>query len=182
MKKQIQTPLTAEIIDALTAGDQVEISGTLFTARDAAHKRMVESLESGEGLPVGLDGQIIYYVGPAPARPGTVMGSAGPTTSGRMDRYTPALLEAGLKGMIGKGYRNEVVREAIARHGAVYFAAVGGSGAYLARCITAADVVAYDDLGPEAIYRLEVVNFAVIVVNDRHGNDLYQQAPAKYRE
>lgn len=180
--RRVSPPLTASVIEELHAGDQVLISGTLYTARDAAHKRLVESIRAEERLPVDLDGQVIYYVGPAPARPGMVMGSAGPTTSGRMDRYTPDLLAAGLKGMIGKGYRNDQVRSAIRRYGAVYFAAVGGSGAYLARRIRSAEVVAYDDLGPEAIYRLEVQDFPAIVVNDCHGADLYQQSPERYRE
>jgi fumarate hydratase subunit beta len=180
--KQVTTPMTPDLIAGLRAGDQVEITGTLYTARDAAHKRLAEALQAGDRLPIELDRQIIYYVGPAPARPGMVMGSAGPTTSGRMDRYTSALLEAGLKGMIGKGYRNQEVRDAITRHGAVYFAAVGGSGALLARRIHAAEVVAYEDLGPEAIYRLRVERFPAIVVNDCNGNDLYQIAPEQYRE
>lgn len=179
---RISAPLSAGVIEGLRAGDQVLISGTLYTARDAAHKRLVESIRANERLPIDLSGQVIYYVGPAPARPGMVMGSAGPTTSGRMDRYTPDLLAAGLKGMIGKGYRNDEVRSAIRRFGAVYFAAVGGSGAYLARRIRAAEVVAYGDLGPEAIYRLEVEDFPAIVVNDCHGADLYQQSPERYRE
>lgn len=180
--KRITTPLDDETIASLRAGDQVSISGTLLTARDAAHKRLVAALDAGEPLPVDLRGQIIYYVGPAPARPGAVIGSAGPTTSGRMDPYTPRLLAAGVRGMIGKGYRGAEVREAIVRHRAVYFGAVGGSGALLARRITAADVVAYEDLGPEAIYRLTVVDFPAIVVNDCHGGDLYQDAMARYAE
>lgn len=179
---QVTTPLTDEQIERLAAGDQVAVSGTILAARDAAHKRMIEALDRGEPLPVDLQGQIIYYVGPAPARPGAPIGSAGPTTSGRMDRYTPRLLERGLKGMIGKGYRSPEVVEAIQRHRAVYFAAVGGSGALLARHITSAEIVAYEDLGPEAIHRLKVVDFPAIVVNDCHGNDLYQSAPRQYRE
>jgi fumarate hydratase subunit beta len=178
--KRLTTPLDREAVRALRAGDQVLISGPVYGARDAAHKRLVDALAAGEPLPVDLTGQVIYYVGPAPARPGSPIGSAGPTTSGRMDRYTPALLTAGLRGMIGKGYRNAEVREAIARHGAVYLAAVGGSGAYLARRIRAAEVVAYEDLGPEAIYRLELRDFPAIVVNDAHGNDLYEDAPRQY--
>jgi fumarate hydratase subunit beta len=177
---QLSTPLTAEAAARLRAGDQVLLSGPVLGARDAAHKRLVETLASGGALPVDLQGQVIYYVGPAPARPGSPIGSAGPTTSGRMDRYTPALLDAGLRGMIGKGYRSPEVRAAIARCGAVYFAAVGGSGAYLARRIVAAEVVAYEDLGPEAIYRLELRDFPVIVVNDAAGNDLYEEAPRRY--
>jgi fumarate hydratase subunit beta len=169
------------VIKSLTAGDQIRLSGVIYSARDAAHKRMIDALDAGDELPIDLTGQTIFYVGPTPAKPGMPIGSAGPTTSGRMDRYTPRLLEAGLRGMIGKGYRSQDVRAAITKHGAVYFAAVGGSGAYLARRITSAEVVAYTDLGPEAIYRLTVRDFPVIVVNDAHGNDLYEQAPAAYQ-
>jgi fumarate hydratase subunit beta len=178
----LTAPLDQPSIDALHAGDHVLLSGTLLTARDAAHKRLIETLERGEPLPVDLTGQIVYYVGPAPAKPGQPIGSAGPTTSGRLDPYTPALLAAGMRGMIGKGYRSSEVREAIAEHGAVYFAALGGTGALLARHITSADVIAYDDLGPEAIYRLTVVDFPVIVVNDRYGHDAYQDALRDYAE
>jgi fumarate hydratase subunit beta len=180
--RRIRAPLDQETIDTLRAGDQVLISGTLLTARDAAHQRLVAALERGEPLPIDLRGQVIYYVGPAPPRPGMVIGSAGPTTSGRMDPYTPALLAAGLRGMIGKGYRSPAVRQAIVEHGAVYFGAIGGSGALLARRITAAEVVAYEDLGPEAIYRLTVVDFPAIVINDRYGDDLYESAPLAYAE
>jgi fumarate hydratase subunit beta len=178
----LTAPLDQPSIDALHAGDHVLLSGTLLTARDAAHKRLIETLERGEPLPVDLTGQIVYYVGPAPAKPGQPIGSAGPTTSGRLDPYTPALLAAGMRGMIGKGYRSSEVREAIAEYGAVYFAALGGTGALLARHITSADVIAYDDLGPEAIYRLTVVDFPVIVVNDRYGHDAYQDALRDYAE
>ncbi|MDI3340849.1 MAG: Fe-S-containing hydro-lyase [Sphaerobacter sp.] len=178
----ITAPLDAATAARLRAGDAVLISGTLLTARDAAHQRLAAALASGEPLPVDLRDQVIYYVGPAPARPGAVIGSAGPTTSGRMDPYTPALLAAGLRGMIGKGHRSPEVRAAIVQHGAVYFAAVGGAGALLARRITAAEVVAYPDLGPEAIYRLTVVDFPAIVVNDCHGGDLYADAPSRYGE
>lgn len=180
--RSLRVPLDEAVIQELRAGDQVLLSGTLLTARDAAHKRLTEALAAGEPLPVDLRGQVIYYVGPAPAKPGAVIGSAGPTTSGRMDPYTPTLLAAGVRGMIGKGYRGDEVREAIARHGAVYFAAVGGSGALLARRITAAEVVAYDDLGPEAIYRLTVSDFPVVVVNDAQGGDLYRDAARRYAE
>lgn len=180
--KRITAPLDEETARSLRAGDRVLISGTLLAARDAAHKRLVEALAAGQPLPVDLRDQVIYYVGPAPARPGAIIGSAGPTTSGRMDPYTPPLLEAGVRGMIGKGFRSDMVRQAIARHGAVYLAAVGGSGALLARRITAAEVVAYDDLGPEAIYRLTVVDFPTIVINDSLGNDLYRDAAARYAE
>ncbi|MBX5446323.1 Fe-S-containing hydro-lyase [Sphaerobacter sp.] len=180
--KRITAPLDADTATRLRAGDAVLINGTLLTARDAAHKRLTEALASGEALPVDLRDQIVYYVGPTPARPGAIIGSAGPTTSGRMDPYTPALLAAGLRGMIGKGHRSPVVRDAIVRHGAVYFAAVGGAGALLARRITAAEVVAYPDLGPEAIHRLTVVDFPAIVVNDAHGGDLYADAAGRYGE
>lgn len=180
--RRIRAPLDQETIDALRAGDQVLITGTLLTARDAAHQRLVAALERGEPLPIDLHGQVVYYVGPAPPRPGMVISSAGPTTSGRMDPYTPPLLAAGLRGMIGKGYRSPAVRQAIVEHSAVYFGAVGGSGALLARRITAAEVVAYEDLGPEAIYRLTVVDFPAIVINDRYGGDLYESAPLAYAE
>lgn len=178
----LRVPLSAADAAALRSGDQVRLSGTLLTARDAAHKRLTETLAAGEPLPVDLQDQVIYYVGPAPARPGAAIGSAGPTTSGRMDPYTPALLAAGVRGMIGKGYRSAEVRQAIVDHGAVYFAAVGGSGALLARSIRAAEVIAYDDLGPEAIYRLTVVDFPAIVVNDCHGGDLYGEAAERYAQ
>jgi len=180
--RHIRVPLDRQTIDALRAGDQVLISGTLLTARDAAHQRLVDALERGEPLPIDLRGQVIYYVGPAPPRPGMVIGSAGPTTSGRMDPYTPALLAAGLRGMIGKGYRSLAVRQAIVEHGAVYFGAVGGSGALLARRITAAEILAYEDLGPEAIYQLTVVDFPAVVINDRYGGNLYETAPLDYAE
>ena len=180
--KRISAPLTAETVDGLRAGDRVLISGTLLGARDAAHQRLVDALTHGEPQPVELLGQVLYYVGPAPAKPGAPIGSAGPTTSGRMDSYTPAMLAAGVRGMIGKGYRSEAVRQAIAEYGAVYFAALGGTGALLARCITAAEVVAYPELGPEALYRLTVSDFPAIVVNDRYGADLYQQALQRYAE
>jgi fumarate hydratase subunit beta len=178
----VTVPLDQTAIDALHAGDHVRLSGTLLTARDAAHKRLIETLERGEPLPVELTGQVVYYVGPAPAKPGQPIGSAGPTTSGRLDPYTPALLAAGMRGMVGKGYRSLDVREAIAHHGAVYFAALGGTGALLARHITSAEVIAYDDLGTEAIYRLTVIDFPAIVVNDRYGGDAYQAALQEYGE
>jgi fumarate hydratase subunit beta len=180
--RSITTPLTDADVRTIHSGDQCLINGTLYTARDAAHKRLVDLLEKGEPLPIDLSGQVLYYVGPAPPRPGMPIGSAGPTTSGRMDRYTPALLNAGLNGMIGKGYRNQTVRDAIRQHGAVYFAAIGGSGALLARRIVSAKLIAFEDLGPEAIYELTVQDFPVFVINDAHGNDLYETAPAEYRE
>jgi fumarate hydratase subunit beta len=180
--RRITAPLDQATVDDLRAGDRVLISGTLLTARDAAHKRLAEALAAGEPLPVDLRGQVVYYVGPAPARPGAVIGSAGPTTSGRVDPYTPALLAAGMRGMIGKGYRSREVRDAICAHGAVYFGALGGTGALLARRITGAEVVAYEDLGPEAIYRLRVVDFPAIVIDDRYGGDVYEAAVAQYAE
>ncbi len=179
---RVQTPLSDEQTLTLKAGDQCLITGIVYAARDAAHRRLTELLDDGKPLPVDLTGQIIYYVGPAPPKPGMPIGSAGPTTSGRMDRYTPQLLEAGLKGMIGKGYRNREVRDAIAHNRAVYFAAIGGSGALLARRITKSTIVAFEDLGPEAIYELHVEDFPCFVINDAHGNDLYETAPEQYRE
>jgi fumarate hydratase subunit beta len=179
--KQIQLPLTGEQLYELRAGDRVELSGTLYTARDAAHKRMHESLENGEPLPIDIEGKVIYYVGPTPPKPGQVIGSAGPTTSSRMDAYTPGLLEKGLKGMIGKGKRSNKVKEALVTHQAVYFAAVGGAAALIAKTIRSAEVIAYEDLGTEAIYRLEVEKFPVIVINDIHGNDLYEQGQKDFQ-
>ena len=176
----ITTPLEPEVIEKLKAGDQVSITGVLYTARDAAHKRLIEALDRGEEPPLDLRGQTLYYMGPSPAKPGQVIGAAGPTTSGRMDSYSPRLIAAGLKGMIGKGSRSQEVKEAIKKHKAVYFAAIGGAGALITRAIKKAEVVAYEDLGAEAIMRLEVENFPAIVVNDAHGGDLYQEGKAKY--
>ncbi len=176
----ITTPLDPQVIEKLKAGDQVSITGVIYTARDAAHKRLIEALDKGEALPLDLDGQTVYYMGPSPAKPGQVIGAAGPTTSGRMDSYSPRLMAAGLKGMIGKGSRSQEVKEALKKHKAVYFAAIGGAGALIARAIKKAEVVAYEDLGAEAIMRLEVENFPAIVVNDAHGGDLYQEGKAKY--
>ena len=177
---RLKTPLTNADVEKLKAGDKVFINGVIYTGRDAAHKRLVDLLQEGKPLPVDLKGQVIYYVGPAPAKPGQPIGPAGPTTSGRMDAYSPKLMEIGLKGMIGKGMRKKEVVEAMKKYKAVYFAATGGAGALLAKAIKKADVVAYEDLGPEAITRLEVVDFPVIVVNDTQGNDLYQQGMAQY--
>jgi fumarate hydratase subunit beta len=174
MDKHITAPLTEETIADLHAGDMVYITGTIYTARDAAHKRMAETLDRGEELPLSLQGNIIYYMGPSPAREGRVIGSAGPTTAGRMDSYTPRILDLGLKGMIGKGRRSEEVKRAIVRNGAVYFAAIGGAGALLSRSITAAEVIAYEDLGTEAVRKLTVENFPAIVVIDSAGHDMYQ--------
>ncbi len=175
MNRQIQSPLASEEAASLKAGDYVYITGTIYTARDAAHKRMQEALEKGEKLPVPLKNQIIYYMGPSPARDGRPIGSAGPTTAGRMDRYTPSLLDLGLKGMIGKGKRTREVTDAIIRNKAVYFAAVGGAGALLSKCILHSEIVAYEDLGTEAIRKLQVKDFPVIVVIDSTGRDLYEE-------
>jgi len=168
-------------VKGLRAGDQVMITGVIYTARDAAHERMLETLEKGGKLPFEIRGQILYYVGPSPAKPGQVIGSAGPTTSGRMDVYSPRLIEEGLKGMIGKGSRSMAVKEAIRKHKAVYLAAIGGAGALIARSIKKAEVIAYEDLGAEAIQRLEVENFPATVINDIYGGDLYQEGRARYQ-
>ena len=175
MEKHIVAPLTDEEIRDLTVGDMVFLTGTIYTARDAAHKRMAQTLKEGGKLPFDLTGNVIYYMGPSPAREGKVIGAAGPTTAGRMDSYTPQLLDLGLKGMIAKGRRSKEVHEAIVRNGAVYFAAIGGAGALLSRCITSAEVIAYDDLGTEAIRRLTVKDFPAIVVIDSTGKDLYDE-------
>lgn len=173
MEKRIHTPLTKEIARTLCAGDYVYLTGTIYSARDAAHKRLIESLAAGEALPLPLENEIIYYLGPTPPRPGQVIGSAGPTTASRMDKYAPALLELGQTGMIGKGRRSEEVIAAMKKNSAVYFAAVGGAGALLSKCIKKAEIIAYEDLGAEAIYKLSVENFPIIVVIDCNGNNLY---------
>ena len=180
MNKTIQVPLSEEDINTLKAGDYVYLSGIIYTARDAAHKRMYESMHKGESLPIELNGNVLYYLGPSPAREGQVIGSAGPTTSTRMDKYTPEMLDKGLKGMVGKGKRSPEVIEAMKRNGAVYFAAVGGAGALLSKCIKKAEVIAYDDLGTEAIRKLEIENLPVIVVIDKDGNNLSATAPDKW--
>lgn len=180
MERHIKAPVDKETAKELRAGDYVYLTGTIYTARDAAHKRMYEALEKGEELPLEMKDNVIYYMGPSPAREGRPIGSAGPTTASRMDKYAPALLDLGLTGMIGKGKRSEAVKEAIARNGAVYFAAVGGAGALLAGSIKASEVIAYDDLGTEAIRKLEVENFPVIVVTDSAGQDLYETAIREY--
>lgn len=180
MERYITTPLTKEKTKDLKAGDYVYITGTIYTARDAAHKKMDESLEKNETLPIDMEGNIIYYMGPSPAREGRPIGSAGPTTASRMDKYAPKLLDLGLKGMIGKGKRTQEVKEAIIRNQAVYFAAVGGAGALLSKCIKKSEVVAYDELGTEAIRKLEVENFPVIVVIDKDGNNLYETSTLEY--
>ena len=178
----IQTPLTKEEAQKLKAGDTVLLTGVIYTARDAAHKRMCEALERGEELPFPLQDAVIYYVGPTPAPPGRVIGSAGPTTSGRMDAYAPRLMEEGLRGMIGKGERTDAVIESMKKNGAVYFAATGGAAALLASRIKAAKVIAWEDLGTEAVRRLEVEDFPLTVVIDAEGRDLYKDAPAAYRQ
>jgi fumarate hydratase subunit beta len=177
----IALPLTDETVEKLRAGDDVRLTGVIYTARDAAHRRLIEALEKGHPLPFDVRGQVIYYVGPTPPKPGQVIGSAGPTTSMRLDRYTPALLAAGLKGIIGKGGRGAAVRQALQEHKAVYFIAVGGAGALLSRHIKKAEVVAYEDLGTEAIRRLEVEDFPAIVCDDIYGNDLLEQGKAQWR-
>ncbi len=177
----ITLPLTEETIEELRIGDHVEFSGVIYTARDAAHKRLVAMADAGEALPLDLRGQVLYYVGPTPARPGEVIGAAGPTTAMRLDPYTPRMLDLGVKGMIGKGGRSATVREAIRASHAVYCIAVGGTGALLSRHITSVEVVAFEDLGTEAIRRLEVDRFPAIVVNDAHGGDLLEAGKAEYR-
>jgi len=180
MERHIQVPITARDAASLRSGDYVFLTGIIYTARDAAHKRMYEAMEANEKLPFDMEENVIYYMGPSPARDNRPVGSAGPTTSSRMDKYTPALLDRGLKGMIGKGKRTEEVKEAIVRNGAVYFAAVGGAGALLSRSIISSEVIAYDDLGTEAIRKLEVKDFPVIVVIDSQGSDLYETAIWQY--
>ena len=178
---RIKTPLTDEDVLKLKIGDSVFITGKIYTARDAAHKRLFDLAQKGEALPVDLKGQIIYYVGPAPAKPGYVIGPAGPTTSGRCDPYTPTLLSLGLKGMIGKGVRSKEVRDAMKKHKAVYFAATGGAAALIAKNIKEVKIIAYEDLGTEAIRELVVEDFPVIVANDAHGRDLYEEGQKTYR-
>ncbi|MEE1114319.1 MAG: Fe-S-containing hydro-lyase [Eubacterium sp.] len=180
MSRQIQVPLSAEDARSLKAGEAVTLTGVIYTARDAAHKRMQETLDKGEKLPIDIEGNIIYYMGPSPAREGRPIGSAGPTTSGRMDKYTPELLDLGLRGMIGKGRRTPEVQEAIVRNGAVYFAAIGGAGALLSKRILSSEVVAYEDLGTEAIRRLKVQDFPVIVAIDTEGHNIYETAAKEY--
>lgn len=182
MSRKITTPLTDDIVEQLHAGDKVTITGTIYVGRDAAHKRLVAALDAGEALPFDPHGQIIYYMGPAPAKPGQPIGSAGPTTSYRMDPYAPRLMEAGLKGMIGKGNRSLPVRQAMQKYKAVYFGAIGGAGALIARSVKAAAVIAYEDLGAEALRRLEVEDFPVIVINDIYGGDAYEEGKARYRQ
>lgn len=180
MVKKITLPLTSKTLESLKAGDNVLLSGVLYVARDAAHRRMIETLDRGEPLPFDIKDQTLYYMGPSPAPPGRVIGSAGPTTSTRMDAYTPRLLAAGLKGMIGKGVRSPEVKEALKKHKAVYLAAVGGAGALISKTIIKSEVVAYPDLGPEAVLNLEVKDFPAVVINDIYGGDLYVEGKKKY--
>ena len=182
MNKYINVPISKEDIEGLKSGDYVYLTGTIYTARDAAHKRMQETLEKGEELPIQLENNIIYYMGPSPAREGRPIGSAGPTTASRMDKYAPELLNLGLKGMIGKGKRSQAVKDSIIKNHAVYFAAVGGAGALLSKSIIKSEIVAYEDLGTEAIRKLEVEKFPVIVVMDSEGNDLYETAVLEYKK
>lgn len=182
MDQYINAPLSKEDVAKMKAGDYVYITGTIYTARDAAHKRMYEALQNDQPLPIEMEGNVIYYMGPSPAREGRPIGSAGPTTASRMDKYAPSLLDLGLRGMIGKGKRSKAVKDAIVKNGAVYFAAVGGAGALLSKSILKSEVIAYDDLGTEAIRRLEVKDFPVIVVIDKDGNDLYETAVKAYRK
>ncbi|KGM97608.1 Fe-S-containing hydro-lyase [Clostridium botulinum] len=177
---RVDLPLTEENIKKLKIGDKVELYGVIYTARDVAHSRLVELIKKHENLPIELKGQVIFYVGPAPAKPGKVIGSAGPTTSYRMDGFTPILLDNGLKGMIGKGPRSKEVKKSIVKNKAIYFSAVGGAGALIAKSIKKSTLIAYPDLGPEAIRRLEVEGFPAIVVNDMYGNDLYEEGRKKY--
>jgi fumarate hydratase subunit beta len=179
--KRITLPLTDEILEDLKAGDNLLLTGVIYVARDAAHKRMVEALDQGKPLPFDIKGATLYYMGPSPARPGRVIGSAGPTTSGRMDAYAPRLIAEGLKGMIGKGLRSKAVKDAIVKHKAVYLGGIGGAGAIMSKSIKKAEVVAYEELGAEALRRLEVEDFSVTVINDIYGGDLYEEGKARYR-
>lgn len=182
MEYRIKEPFTTEKFAELKAGDTALLTGIIYTARDAAHKRIIEMLDKGETLPFELKDSVIYYVGPTPAKPGLPIGSAGPTTSYRMDAYAPHLLDLGETGMIGKGQRSQEVRDAVVRNGAVYFAAIGGAGALMAQCVKNSEVIAFDDLGAEAVRRLEVEDFPVTVVLDSHGGDLYQEGRKAYLE
>jgi fumarate hydratase subunit beta len=182
MVKKISLPLTDEVLEGLSSGDEVRLSGVMYTARDVAHKRMFEALEQGNPLPFDIKGQTIYYMGPSPARPGQPIGAAGPTTSGRMDIYSPRLIAEGLKGMIGKGMRSPEVQDTIKKYKAVYFGAIGGTGALIARSIRESEVIAYEELGTESVRRLVVKDFPATVINDIYGADLYRDGKAKYRK
>jgi fumarate hydratase subunit beta len=179
---ELRTPFNEEKAKSLKAGDQVLLSGTIYTGRDAAHKRLVEMIERNEPLPFDCKDQIIYFVGPTPSKPGSVFGSGGPTTSGRMDAYSPIMLSLGLRGMIGKGYRNQNVKDAIIKYNGVYFGAIGGAGAYISKCIQSCEIIAFEDLGPEAIRKLEVKDFPLTVIIDSEGNDLYEIGRKNYLE
>ncbi|MFC2007111.1 Fe-S-containing hydro-lyase [Chloroflexota bacterium] len=181
MVKKIPLPLTDETVKELKAGDEVLLTGVMYVGRDSAHKRLVDTLEQGKPLPFDINDQTIYYMGPSPAKPGQAIGSAGPTTSGRMDAFTPRLVAEGLKGMVGKGMRSADVKEAMKEHHAVYFGATGGAGALISNSIKKSEVIAYEELGAEAIRRLVVEDFPVIVINDMYGGDLYEEGKAKYR-
>jgi fumarate hydratase subunit beta len=181
MQKKLTLPLTEDGVKDLRAGDNVLLTGVMYQGRDSAHKRIVEALDQGKPVPLDLKGATIYYMGPSPARPGRVIGSAGPTTSGRMDAYSPRLMAEGLRGMIGKGLRSQKVKDAMKEHKAVYFAAIGGAGALISKSIKKAEVIAYEDLGAEALRRLEVDDFPATVINDIYGGDLYEEGKAKYR-
>jgi fumarate hydratase subunit beta len=182
MAKRIALPLTDETVANLKAGDDVLLSGTMYVGRDSAHKRIVEALDQGKPLPFDIRGQTIYYMGPSPAKPGQAIGSAGPTTSGRMDSYSPRLMAEGLRGMVGKGMRTPAVKEAMKKYRAVYFAAIGGAGALISKAIKKSDVIAYEELGAEALLRIEVADFPAIVINDIYGGDLYEEGKAKYKK
>jgi fumarate hydratase subunit beta len=182
MAKRIALPLTDQAVADLRAGDDVLLSGTMYVGRDSAHKRIVEALDEGKPLPFDIRSQTIYYMGPSPAKPGQVIGSAGPTTSGRMDSYSPRLMAEGLKGMIGKGMRSAAVKEAMKEYKAVYFAAIGGAGALISKAIKKSEVIAYEELGAEALLRIEVADFPVIVINDIYGGDLYNEGKAKFKK
>lgn len=182
MQYRLTTPCTAEDLAPLRAGDTILLSGVVYTARDAAHKRMCEALDAGQALPFSLEGSAIYYVGPTPEKPGQIIGSAGPTTSGRMDAYSPRLLDLGNKMMIGKGKRDAAVKEAVVRNGAVYVAALGGAGALMCQCVQSLEIIAWPDLGCEAVRRLEVKDMPLTVILDSHGGDLYESGPASYLE
>ncbi|WP_298838475.1 Fe-S-containing hydro-lyase [Clostridium sp.] len=182
MEKRIMTPLSQDKVRELKVGDSVLLSGVIYTARDAAHKRLVDLIDNGEELPIDVKDAVIYYVGPTPAKPGLAIGSAGPTTSYRMDSYTPKLLDKGLKGMIGKGLRSQEVVDSMIKNGAVYFAAIGGTGALISKCVIKADIITYEDLGSEAIRRLEVVDLPIVVVIDSEGNNLYDLGQKAYLE
>ncbi len=177
---EITTPVDDKVLESLKAGDNVLISGTIYTGRDAAHKRLTDLIKEGKELPFDIKGQIIYFVGPTPPKPGKVIGACGPTTSYRMDPYSPLLIEKGLKGMIGKGTRSEEVKNAMVKYKAVYFAAIGGAGALISECVKEAEIIAYEDLGPEAVRRLVVEKFPAVVVNDIYGNDLYEIGRKKF--